>query len=342
MQDPKRVTIILLALVVLGIGFLDYWDYSVAYHNNADTFMDVLNGTAPAPNQYRIGVIGPAGFLMRHTSLGLRHILAAIDILTGWISVFTLFFLLRRSPVYRKARADRQWFLAAAFIVLVQFYLPWVTWYQRPETLTTASLVALSLLLLSVRIPFPATTGIVATAGAQILLAIAQAFVRADVALALYAGVFLASLPTAGDGMSLPRRLQIAVAAVAVFLAAGIQYALMHIVYPHAKYGADTPVFQLALQFKEPARLIAFTFFIPPYAWLIHTLFRGRLRVDAPAAAMVVASAIFMVMWWVLGRVEEVRIFLPFALALVPLTVTVACERWLGVPLEARKPVSYS
>lgn len=70
---------------------------------------------------------------MRHTRLGLRHIFAANDVLMGWIAVVTLFFLLRRTPVYRDADLAHQWFLAVAFTGLVQFYLPRVTWYQRPE-----------------------------------------------------------------------------------------------------------------------------------------------------------------------------------------------------------------
>lgn len=94
---------ILLALVVLSMGFQDYWDYSLAYHNNPATYMDVLQGTAPAPNQYRVGVIGTAGRCDAPYSPWPAHIFAANDVLMGWIAVLTLFFLLRRTPVYPDA-----------------------------------------------------------------------------------------------------------------------------------------------------------------------------------------------------------------------------------------------
>ena len=100
MQGPKRTATILLVLVVFEMVFLDYWEYSHAYHQNPATFIDVLHGTADAPSQYRIGVLKPAGWIMQSTHLGLRHILTFNDVFMCCVAVFSLFFLLRRSPVY--------------------------------------------------------------------------------------------------------------------------------------------------------------------------------------------------------------------------------------------------
>ena len=116
---------------------------------------------------------------------------------------------------------------------------------------------------------------------------------------------------------------------LAVFVAAGIQYYLMRIRYPHATYG-NTPVFQLLLNLTDPMELAAFTLFIPPYAWLVYTLLRRRATAESPALAVLSGSALFMGMWWMVGRVAEVRIFLPFALALAPQTVLCAMQRWLS------------
>jgi hypothetical protein len=198
--------------------------------------------------------------------------------------------------------------------------------------MTTVAVVALSLLLLTVRIPLGAPS-MAATIAAQLLLVAAQGFVRADVAMTFYVGVFLACLTPMGDGMALPRRVEMIVSICAIFLAVGIQYYLAHIVYPHATYG-DTPLFELVLQFKEATRLIAFVIFIPPYVWLIRSLIRNKVRLQGPSAAIVLASAIYMAMWWMVGRVEEVRIFMPFAIAVVPLTVTTAMELWLPADLR--------
>ena len=329
MQGPKKVATVLLTFIVLSMGLADYWSYSKAYHLDPTSFTDVLQGTAPAPNQYRIGVIGPAGFLACHSHLALRHVFTAIDVSAAFVAVFTLLFLLQRSSIYRTASNPAQWFGVACFVVLVQFYLPWVTWYQRPETMATAALVSLVLLMLTVRLRLPGAAGYVATAAVMLLLAVAQGFVRADVAFALHAGIFLLCLTRGGEGLSLPRGVQAVTSLLALSLAAGIQYYLMHIVYPQANYG-DTPVFQLVLNFKEWARLIAFVLFIPPYVWTVRTVLRRRTQVAAPELAFVLGSAVFMGMWWFLGRVEEVRLFLPFTLALAPLGGQLAMRQWLG------------
>ncbi|WP_260706233.1 hypothetical protein [Edaphobacter flagellatus] len=329
MQRPKNVAAAILVLIVLQMAFLDYWGYSHAYHSNPDTFMDVVTGTGSAPSQYRIGVLWPASFIMHHSPLGLRHILTAIDLIAGLIAVFVLFSLLERFKIYRDGSIGMQWFGAATFALLVQFYLPWVTWYQRPETMTTTALVALMLLTLTVRVPIAGWAGILATAAVQLLLAAAQSFVRTDVTVAFYAGVLLACMVRGRDDMSLPRYLEMAVSGLAILMAGGIQYYMSHIVFPQATYG-DTPIFQLVLQFKEPARLIAFALFIPPYVWLIRTLIRRRIELNGASTAIVLGSAIFMGMWWLVGRVEEVRIFLPFAMAVAPLTAATGIKVWLS------------
>ena len=327
MQGPKRATTVLLAFILLTTGFADYWEYSKAYHANPAIYTDILQGTAVAPNQYRVGVIATADFIARHAHIGLRHAFVLIDMIAGFVAVFTLFALLRRSAVYRSASQLGRWFAALAFLILVQFYLAWVTWYQRPETLPTAALVTLTLLLLTVRVPLRGIAGYLATAAGMLVIAAAQGFVRADVAFGLHAGVLLFCLTRASAGLSQPRAMQAVTSLLAVFAAAGIQYYMMHIRYPQASYG-DTPMFQLVLNFKESARLIAFTLFIVPYVWTVKTVVRRQIVAEGPALALLCGSAVFMAMWWMAGRVEEVRIFLPFALALAPLTVQCAVQRW--------------
>src|ERR1700753_1833091 len=121
-QGPKKMAGVLLCLVVLSAGFLDYWGYSQAFHMQPGIWMDVVNGTANAPNQYRIGVIDTAYFLAQHAHLPFRYVLAALDVCAAFIAVFALFSVLRRSATYREAGLAGQWFGAAGFLVLVQFY----------------------------------------------------------------------------------------------------------------------------------------------------------------------------------------------------------------------------
>jgi hypothetical protein len=327
-QSPKRVVSILLSLIVLSAGFLDYWSYSETFYKEPGIWMDVVSGTADAPGQYRIGVIDTAYFLARHTHLALRHTLAVLDVLAGLIAVFTLFLILRRSPVYRRANAAAEWFGAASFVVLVQFYLAWLLWYQKPETLPTAAMLSLALLLLTVRLPLSNKLDTIVRVIGLLLLTMAQGFVRADAAFALHVGILLVCLTPAGRGFALARWLQASTSLIAVGLVMGIQYWLMTRVYPQANYG-HTQVLQLFINLKSPVKFVPFLLFLAPFGWTTVMLMRKRYQTGSAGTGMFTAAVIFLGMWVTVGRIAEVRIFLPFALALAPLTVEMAMQRFL-------------
>jgi len=337
MQGPKRVVNALLSAIVLSTGYLDYWTYSQAFYKEPKIWMNVVSGTGNAPSQYRIGVIDTAYFLARHLHVGMRHTLALLDVISGMVAVFALFLVLQRSAVYRKARVATQWFGAASFIILVQFYLAWLLWYQRPETLPTAAILALALLLVAVKPPGPESgraiaAGTVGTAGivlGLLLLAMAQGFIRADVAFALHLGILLVCLTSAGKGFALPRGVQAGTSMVAMLLALGIQYYLMKRVYPQANYG-DTPVLQLFLNLKSPLAFAPFLLFLLPTGWTAVMLTRRLYQVESAGVGIFTAAVIFLGMWVVVGKIAEVRIFLPFALALAPVTAELAIERFVS------------
>jgi hypothetical protein len=331
MPGPKRVVSLLLSMIVLSAGYLDYWSYSQAFYKDPNIWMDIVSGTGSAPSQYRVGVIDTAYFLARHLHLGMRHTLALLDVAAGFIAVFALLLVLRHSRVYRKASVEAQWFGAACFVILIQFYLAWLLWYQRPETLPTAAILALALLLLAVKLPLPGGVGRIGTVGAVVgllLLAVAQGFVRADVAFALHVGILLVCVTPAGKGFALPRGVQAGTSLVAVLLALGIQYDLMKRVFPQANYG-DTQVLQLFFNLRSTQGYVPFVLFMMPLGWTIVMLARRRYQAGSAEVGMLAAAVVFMGMWVMVGKIKEVRIFLPFALALAPLTVELAMQRFL-------------
>jgi hypothetical protein len=114
-----------------------------------------------------------------------------------------------------------------------------------------------------------------------------------------------------------------------VLIAVGIQFYLMHVVYPHAGYGS-TPVIELKLNLVEPLRWVPFALFLLPWAWLAATLARRRATAEAPGLALAIGSAVYLAMWFVAGKIDEVRIFLPYAVALVPLTCVCAIQRFVS------------
>jgi hypothetical protein len=324
MQGPKKVVGVLLSLIVLSAGFLDYWSYSQAFHTEPGIWMDVVRGTANAPNQYRIGVIDTAYFLARLMHLGLRHMLALVDVAAAFVAVFALFLVLRRSAVYRESTVTVQWFGAAGFLVLVQFYLAWLLWFQRPETLPTAAILALALLLLAV----PVWGGAGTAVAGFLLLAAAQGFVRADVGFALHLGILLVCLTPLGKGFVLSRGLQVGTSLASLLMVGGIQYWLTWWVFPQANYG-PTAVFQLVTNLSSLDSWIPFVLFMGPFAWTVWMVGRRQCRMEAGGVALLVGALIFLGMWLMVGRVKEVRIFLPFALALVPLTIEIALQQFL-------------
>jgi hypothetical protein len=326
MRSPQRVARLLLAFVVCSTIFADYWEYSKSYHSDPNIWMDVIHGTSGAPQQYRIGVARTADLLRRHGHMGLRHAFTLIDLFCAMAAVYLLFSLFEQTPVYRAADQVTRWFGAAAFLFLVQYYFAWITWYQRPETMASAAVLALTLWLLSSRLPIPRAASIVVTSAAMLVLAAMQGFIRADVAVAAHLGILGVCMTRAGNGFSMPRVAQAATSMLAALIAGGIQYYLMHVVYPGATYGGS-PVWEALLNVTDRLRLVPFVLFMLPWAWVATTLLRRRSTVEAPALAMMAGSAIYLALWWMLGKIDEVRIFMPYALALIPLTCVCAMQQ---------------
>jgi hypothetical protein len=178
-------------------------------------------------------------------------------------------------------------------------------------------------------LPLPEGVGTIGTAIGLLLLAVAQGFIRADVAFALHVGILLVCLTGAGKGFALPRGVQAGTSLVAVLLVLGIQYDLMKRLYPQATYG-KTQVLQLMWNLTSPSGYAPFLLFLVPVVWTIVMLARRRYQAEASGIAMLMGAAVFFAMWITAGRIKEVRIFLPFALALAPVTVELAMQRFLG------------
>lgn len=301
--------------------------------------MDVVRGTADAPQQYRIGVPKAADFIARHTHLALRHGFTLIDFVSASLAVVLLYLLFERSNTYCRASNAVRWAGAAGFLFLSHFYLSWLTWYQRPETLASTLVLAGTLALASPR--FAAATGLARStrALAMLLLAAIQGFIRADIAFAMHVGLVFACIPGREQGLALGRRLQAVTSVLALLLAGGIQLYLMHVVYPQATYG-ESAVLEIRQNLTNPVGIVAFVLFIFPCAWLATRVARSRKLPDTADFGLLLGSAVYFLMWFAVGRIEEVRIFLPYAIALIPLTVEYVMRYFIeadgGVAVDTR------
>ncbi|HKO17479.1 MAG TPA: hypothetical protein VJU82_01195 [Acidobacteriaceae bacterium] len=328
MREPNKVARLLLAVVVGSSIFADYWEYSRQYHANPQIWMDIIRGTADAPQQYRIGVPKLADFIARQAHFGLRHALTLIDLLSAAIAAILLYVLFERSDTYRRSSNAVRWMGAAAFLFLLHLYLSWITWYQRPETLASACTLAATLALASSRFPAAGTNGRGSRALGMLALAAIQSLIRADVAFAAHIGMVLACIAGHGQGLALGRKLQAATSVISLLLAGGIQFYLMHVVYPQATYGRS-PVIEIKENLTNPVGIVAFLLFMIPCIWLASRVAATRRPPDGANFGLLLGSAVYFLMWFAVGRIEEVRIFLPFAVALIPLTVEYAMRHFV-------------
>ena len=315
----------LLLAIVLATAFLNNWEYRRAFQADPDAYLDVVRGTALAPNQYRVGVIDPAVSLARHGGFLLEDVLTVADFVAVAAALSLLLSLLRRAGSYAEATDAGRVAAEATFLLLAEYYLVWLLWYHRPETLTAAALLAAG----SYLVTRPLTAGgkgcWLAGAG-LILITAAQSFVRADVALTFNLGILIVALQQPKATFAVPRRQMAATAAGGACVAAAIQFLLMHRIFPNAGYG-DTPVFQLRHNLVNFVGYLPFFVFMAPVLWTAWQALGKRLKVSAPDASLLIGGLIFLGMWAVVGVLQEVRIFMPYALALAPLTVSLLLEQ---------------
>jgi hypothetical protein len=172
----------------------------------------------------------------------------------------------------------------------------------------------------------------------MLLLAAMQGLIRADIAFTVHVGLVLACLIASDRHLAVGRKLQAATSMFALLLAGGIQFYLMHAVYPHATYGKSALI-EIKENLTNPLGMVAVVLFMIPCAWLAVRLLTARRMPDAANFGLLLGAAVYFLMWFTVGRLEEVRIFLPYAVALIPLTVECAMRYFAEADNgEADKP----
>jgi hypothetical protein len=313
-EGPERTTRVVLIASMLGVSYMSYFAYRAAAEG---AWNDLLAGHANAPEQYRIGVIWAAHWLSQATHLPLAYALAAIDGLSGIAALLLLLNVLERSEFWQRASATARWLASASFIALTLWFVAWLPWSRKPETLASAMFVAATVLLWQKSSARPQLHP-AARAVALLLLAGLLAMFRADVAFALNAGFFAAALILSETALALSRKFATAVSAAGALLAAAIQLWLAHVVYPQATYGA-VKMWQLRPNLIHVTRWPPFAVFMLPLVWMLAQLYRQRSIVSGLNRAILIAALFDLALWVTVGKIDEVRIFLPFAFALMPL-----------------------
>lgn len=327
--EPGRMARVLLVACALGTAYLDYFGYRAQGYYAAGFWSDRLRGDAPAPDQYRVGIVWLSHWVVVHTHLPLMWTLASLDLVSALVALLILFRVLECTAVYREAPVHERWFGAAAFVLLVLWFLAWLLWLQKPETLPAAMLVALLLRAWQ----GAATRGGAANLALALGLSLLLCTFRAEMACLLNLGICGWLLVTRRRAAGLPRGTVLAgsfTAAGAAIVALAVQVWLMHFVYPQASYG-KVKLWQLWPNIKHATRWPPFAIFLLPLFWMCAQVVRRRFVADGASIAFLWGALCFAALWVTIGKIDEVRIFLPFALALTPLTVQMAMLRLRAV-----------
>jgi hypothetical protein len=325
-MGPKRLVQALLILFIVGICSRGHGIYTQTLKTSPETWTKVLEGSADAPEQYRTGVVMMADWMTRHIGfLSLPSAFTLLDFVAAVGAVLLLYSLLGRGRVYREASATGQWFGSAAFVALTIYLLDWTNWYQKVETLAAAGLVAVMLWFWTRR-----EIGLTRQASVSVSFLVVTAvlsFVRADVALMVCLGFAAGAVLRRDPEVALQRSTAIVVSLMGAALAAGIQFYLMKVRYPATSYG-DTHAFMLAHDWKKLPQWVRLGVFVAPFLWTLAQVVRLREFGRGANGALLLGATGYAVLWMCMGRLEEVRIFLPVALGIVPLTVELAMMRY--------------
>ena len=328
---PQRTSRMLLLAFTLGLCDLTYWQYSFVDHFNGGYWKSFIDGVGLAPEQYRIAVKFAAWWMVQHFGWAFRHGFTLIDVVSSLTAVFLLYDLLQRRGSVRAASVELQWFASAAFIALLFFYLVWVGFgsYFRPETLPNTALAAVMLWLWASwdRITVRKFGHLWVPIG-LILASALQGWIRADLAFVLNAGIFVGYLVRQRTGRVQHAGWKLTVSLLCSVIAAGSQLYIMRVKYPHASYG-PIPILMIKHDLRQPLTFPPFLCFMVPIAWTFVRFWRYRNQATGEDSdlGLVIGSMMYVVLWVVLGKLDEVRIFIPFALALTPLTVELAMRR---------------
>lgn len=280
-----------------------------------------------APEAYRVALPALIRFVGKILYLGdLTYIAAAIDFFTAFFALYLLYLTIVNSlPENARTRKERT-LAILAFLAILQFPLAWVVPSQRPETLPSALYLALSIFSLAkidtnnlwIAILFIAT--------------LCQGFVRADVPFVFGIAVVVTGI-WSGLTARLPfRRLLIISGGLIVVTSGGTQAYLQFVRFPGLNYPPNVPIIQLGSNFVLH-RLEIFTIALLPFLLFFVFLIVKRPRLNVIEVIVMLASLLYLPLWFTFGYVSEVRIYVPFLLALSAVVARVIAT-FLGVTIR--------
>jgi hypothetical protein len=263
-----------------------------------------------APDAYRVAIPALGKLIVRTFHVqDATYVAATFDLVAAF---FTFFLLYRLSVDFlsdRLTTPNERLVTIILFLAIIQFPISWVVPAQRPETLPTALYLAISLFCLakSKTNKLWLLPVLVATLG--------QAFVRADVPFVFGVAMLLVSLWSSREDGLASHRTEVLISALVVFISGAVQAYLQFIRYPHLIYPRAAKIIQFGLNFNLH-KLSTFTIALLPFFLFAVFLIVKRPKLDTIDRLVLVSSALYLPVWFTVGVIAEVRIYVPFLFAL--------------------------
>ena len=324
----ERFCSLALSLVVISFIFFTNLEYKRTLLTYPFTWRDLLAGRGAAPDQYRVGVIFIGGFLHQasHGRLALRYCLTLLDFGFLVVGVFAMYAVLTGGRWYRAAEPAMKAATLFLALLMLMYYLPWTLWYQKPETIANFAALASASVLLSGKYKLgPAGMGV-----GLVLVSAYLATVRADAAFALNAGMLLATLLPGAPCLPFTRKTQALVAAIGITLDLGIEFYIKHVLFPTNVF--IYPIIQIRGNFTIPLNGFCFAIALAPYLLFLVWSRREWTILEGWERVLIAASLVELILFIVVALVDEVRLFLPFPMALLPSSAALFCRRLVKTP----------
>jgi hypothetical protein len=319
MTRARYKELILLCAVICVVscsyGFMDWVGYWQSFHAHPEAWYLYLHGGIDAPLQYRVGTWLIVAWAHTRLHLSIWLTLTLIDVVSLGLALGFLVYVLGTNVTFLAYPASSRILSMVGLFFGVEYYLAWGHWFQYSDTMPSFLFVCLSLVLISGKSIRNRYLSSVFLVGAGCL----QGLVRADVAVVLNAGFFVATCSPLTTNIPFGRKWQLTTSALAGLGAGLVQLYLMKVIFPTARYGS-AGVFRFGANFSPDNWMTAALALLPFWAILYLTV-KKKYRLDDLTAMLLLSSCLYFVLWLLVGRLQEVRIFLPFAMALLPSTV---------------------
>jgi hypothetical protein len=279
-------------------------------------FTPLFEDSTHVPDAYRMAMPALGQFVMRTLHI---HSAPAIAAVFDFISGFAACYLFYRLAV--DGSRERP-LTAILFLAMIQFGMSWVVPWQRLETMPTCLFLALALFSL-VRIRRSSGWALVIV-GATLV----QGFLRTDVPLVLGASMIVMGLFDRDFERFGTRRVLIYCGGVVVSIAAAIQIYLRYVRFPNLhRWPSDHRILTLAQNLYNVHSLInGFVSLLPFILFAVFVVIR-RPRLDGLDRLILLASALYLVVWLGAGLLSEARIYVPFMFALSSVAAKVLGSR---------------